>query len=106
MKRLIFLLIIIILYSGCKEKNSFSIRGVIKGKTSDHLTISRLDLDTPVFIDSVKIRKNGSFSIKVKAAEPDFYLVSLSPENFITLLAKPGENIRKASGTGPKPYKY
>jgi peroxiredoxin len=93
MKRIVFLLIIVVLYSGCKEKNSFIIKGVINGKTSGQIYINRLDLDTPVLIDSVKISKNGSFRKRVEATEPDFYIVSLSSENFITLLAEPGENI-------------
>ena len=94
MKRIFFLLIIIILYSGCKEKSSFNIRGVIKNKASGHIYINRLDLDTPVLVDSAKIRKYGNFRITIKAMGPDFYQVSLSPDNFITLLAEPGENIR------------
>jgi hypothetical protein len=93
MKRILFLLAIVILYSGCEEKNSFRIHGVIKGNSSEHIYINRLDLDTPILIDSVKINKNGSFRIKIKATEPDFYQVSLSAENFITLLAEPGEKI-------------
>lgn len=94
MKRIFFLVTIIILYSGCKEKNSFNVRGVIKGKPSDHIYFSRLDLDTPVLIDSAKINNDGKFRIRIKAPEPDFYQVSISPDNFITLLAEPGENIR------------
>jgi len=94
MKRIIFLVTIIILYSGCKEKNSFNVRGVINGKVSEHIYFNRLDLDTPVLIDSAKINKDGKFHITIKATEPDFYQVSLSPDNFITLLAEPGEKIR------------
>lgn len=93
MKKVLFLLVVVVLYTGCKEKNSFTIRGVIKDKKSEHIYINRLDLDTPVLIDSVRVSKNGSFRVKVKATEPDFYQVSLSPENFITLLAEPGEKI-------------
>ena len=94
MKRIFFLVTIIILYSGCKEKNSFNVRGVIKGKTSEHIYFNRLDLDTPVLIDSAKINNDGKFRMRIRATEPDFYQVSISPDNFITLLAEPGENIR------------
>jgi hypothetical protein len=94
MKRILFLLTITILYSGCKEKSSFNIRGEINGKASDYIYINRLELDTPLLLDSAKIRKDGKFRITIKATEPDFYQVSLSPDNFITLLAEPGENIR------------
>jgi hypothetical protein len=94
MKRILFLsAIIIIIYSGCKDKSSFKVRGVINGSESKQIYFSRLDLNTPVLIDSVKIRSKGRFSIRIKATEPDFYQVSLAPGNFITLLAEPGENI-------------
>lgn len=94
MKRILFLAaIIIIIYPGCKEKSSFKVRGVINGSASEHIYFNHLDLDTPVLIDSVKISKKGRFRITIKATEPDFYQVSLTPGNFITLLAEPGENI-------------
>ena len=94
MKRILFLLTITVLYSACKERSSFIIRGEIKGKATEHIYINRLDLDTPVLLDSAKIRKDGKFRVRIKAKEIDFYQVSLSPDNFITLLAEPGENIR------------
>jgi len=94
MKRIFFLLPVILIFSGCRDKNSFTIQGTIKGEKSGYVYINHLDLDTPVLIDSAKIKGSGSFKINVKASEPDFYLVSLSPSNFITLLAEPGEKIR------------
>lgn len=94
MKRLVFLLIIILVYSGCKEKKSFKINGVIEGKKSGIIIINRLDLNTPVLIDSVKISKKGTFHIKIRSNEPDFYQLSLTPDNFVTLLAEPGEKIK------------
>jgi thiol-disulfide isomerase/thioredoxin len=99
MKRLFFLLFIIILFSGCKKKNSFTIRGVLEAKSSEFIHFSRFDLNTPVPIDSVKIKKNGEFRFTIKASEPDFYKVSITPENFITLLAEPGEKIRLHFGS-------
>jgi hypothetical protein len=94
MKRLLFLFLVVLIYTGCKEKNSFTINGIIEGENSGTVYLSRLDLETPVLIDSSKISKNGSFRIKIKASEPDFYQVSLTPDNFITLLAIPGEKIK------------
>ena len=94
MKRLLFLVLIVLIYSGCKEKNTITINGVIKGENTGNVYFHRLDLDTPVLIDSSEISKKGTFRIKLKAVEPDFYQVSLSAENFITLLAEPGEKIR------------
>jgi thiol-disulfide isomerase/thioredoxin len=94
MKRLLFLLPVILIYSGCKEKNSFTVQGNIKGEKSGYVYLNHLDLDTPVFVDSAKIKSNGNFKFRIKASEPDFYQVCLSNTNFITILAEPGEKIK------------
>lgn len=93
MKRIAVFLVVVALFSACKEKTSFSVRGVMDSHKKDYIYISRLDVDTPVFLDSAKISKSGKFSFRIKATEPDFYQVGFSGNDFITLLAKPGERI-------------
>lgn len=94
MKRIFFLLLLALVVASCKDKNSFTIKGVIKGKTSKYIFINKVDVNTPVLIDSAKISKNGDFRLKVKSSEPDFYQLGFSTANFITLLAEPSEKIR------------
>ena len=85
---------IIIVCFGCTKMPSFKITGEIPGQTSGYVYINKIELNTPILIDSAKIDGKGFFKIKIKTTiEPDFYQVSLSSDNFITLLAKPGENI-------------
>ena len=93
MKRILFLLTLVFIFSGCKDKGTFSVEGVIKGKTKKYIHINRLDVDTPVLIDSSKISRKGRFRFKVKAPEADFYQLGFSSADFITLLAEPGEKI-------------
>jgi hypothetical protein len=94
MKRILFLLALVIIFSGCNDKGTFSINGVIKGGTKKTIYINRLDVDTPVLIDSSKISRNGAFRFRVKASEADFYQLGFSSADFITLLAEPGEKIK------------
>jgi len=94
MKRILFLLTLVLLFSGCKDKSKFSVNGVIKDTREKYIYINRLDVDTPVLIDSAKINSKGVFRLKVKASGPDFYQVGYSSSNFITLLAEPGEKIK------------
>jgi thiol-disulfide isomerase/thioredoxin len=94
MKRILFLLVLVILFSACKEKVRFTVKGVVKGNKRDYIYLTRLEVDTPVLLDSSKINRNGQFSFKVKAEEPDFYQVGYSTSDFITLLARPGEKIQ------------
>lgn len=96
MKRILFPLALILIVWGCKNKGNFSVDGVIKGETKKYIYIYRLDVDTPILIDSAKISKKGLFSFKVKATDADFYQLGFSATDFITLLAEPGEKIELA----------
>jgi len=93
MNRILFLLALILLFSGCKDKGKFSVNGVIKDSKEKYIYLNRLDVDTPVLIDSAKISRKGLFRFKVKTTGTDFYQLGFSSTNFITLLAEPGEKI-------------
>jgi len=94
MKRIIFLLIVVLAVYGCKEKGTFSVNGSIAGKHAKYIYMNRIDVNTPVFIDSSNVSKKGRFRFKVKASDADFYQVGFSTKDFITLLAEPGEKIK------------
>ena len=93
MNRILFLLALILLFSGCKDKGKFSVNGVIKDSKEKYIYLNKLDVDTPVLIDSAKISRKGLFRFKVKTTGTDFYQLGFSSTNFITLLAEPGEKI-------------
>ena len=93
MKRTLYLLTLVLIFSACKDKGKFSVDGVIKGESKKYIYINRLDVDTPILIDSAKISKKGRFSFRVKASGADFYQLGYSSNDFITLLAEPGEKI-------------
>ena len=94
MKRILFLLTLAYIAAGCKDKSSFSVDGVIKGEAGKYIYINRVDVNTPVLIDSSKINKKGAFRFRVRASEIDFYQLGFSTANFITLLTEPGEKIK------------
>jgi peroxiredoxin len=93
MKRIFFLLLLALLAVACKDKNSFTVNGVINGKTEKYIYFNKIDVNTPVLIDSAKINKKGAFRFSIKASDPDFYQLGFSTTNFITLLAEPSEKI-------------
>ena len=80
MKRTLFLLILVVVFTGCQNKNKFSVEGVINGESQKYIYLSRLDVDTPIMIDSAKIRSKGRFNFKVRATETDFYQIGLTPD--------------------------
>jgi thiol-disulfide isomerase/thioredoxin len=93
MRRILFLLTIAITFTACNDKTKFTVGGVIKGDTKKYIYLNRLDVDTPVFIDSAKINGKGEFRFRVKSTETDFYQVGFSSTDFITILATPGDKI-------------
>lgn len=94
MKRYVVFLIIVLVIAGCSDKNVFKIEGNLRNHEKEHIYLNRVDVDTPVRIDSAKIRNKGTFKFLVKTSEPDFYQVGFSDSDFITLLAEPGEKIK------------
>jgi peroxiredoxin len=94
MKRLIILsALALLMFQACKNREGFKVNGVVSDRKKEYINISRLDISSPVFIDSTRINRKGEFSFRVKATEPDFYQVGYSSTDFITLLAEPGEKI-------------
>lgn len=94
MKKFFLFLIPVLVITGCKNKGIFTVEGTVREKKQDHIYLKRVDIDTPVTIDSAKIGKNGTFRFRVKTTEADFYQISYSPDDFITLLTEPGEKIK------------
>lgn len=94
MKRTFFLFAVaVIALSACRNNSTFVVKGLVKGEKKDYIRISRVDVDTPIIIDSAKVSKGGSFKFKIKADIPDFYQLGFSSSDFVTLLASPGEKI-------------
>lgn len=93
MKRILFLIALVLFLTGCNDKTKFTVNGVIKNSKEKYIFLNKIEVNTPIFIDSAKIKKNGSFQFKVKAKEPDFYQLGFNTSDFITLLTKPGEKI-------------
>jgi len=93
-KRFAVFSVFILLVSGCSDKNVFRIEGSLRSGENKHIYLNRIDVDTPVGIDSARVRNNGTFKFKVKSTEPDFYQIGFSDSDFITILAEPGERIK------------
>ncbi len=99
MKRTLLLLLPLLLLAGCQNKNTFTVKGVIRDPQKKAVSLNRVDVNRLVLIDSSKISGNGSFKFRVKSTGPEFYQIGYSGSDFVTLLAEPGERI-KLSFTG------
>lgn len=83
----------VLIITGCRNNNNFRIDGVIRDKSQKAIYLNRVNVNTLAFVDSSEINKNGKFSFRVRAKEPDFFQLGFSNTNFVTLLAGPGEKI-------------
>lgn len=93
MHKVVALLILVLIFDGCTDKNSIKIDGKLTDKSQKKIYLDRIDVDSYVRIDSAVVKKNGSFRFSFKASEPDFYQLGTSKADFITLLAAPGEKV-------------
>lgn len=94
MKRTFLFLLPLLLFAGCQNKNTFTVKGIIKDPQKKAVALNRVDVNRLVLIDSSKISGNGSFKFRVKSTGPEFYQIGYSDSDFVTLLAEPGERIK------------
>lgn len=106
MKKSVVFLIPFLIISGCKNRNLFTVEGTVKENKKDYIYISKVDLNTTLPVDSAKIKNKGNFKFRIKAEEPDFYQISYTPDDFITLLAEPGEKIKLTFNQNALYYDY
>ncbi len=86
-RRMIFwLFAILLIVSGCKKENHFTIKGKISHAGGDTIYLDELQVSTSKPVAKVKIGEEGEFELEGKTSIPTFYLLRLSNDNFITLL--------------------
>jgi thiol-disulfide isomerase/thioredoxin len=87
-------LALILITTCCETRNEFTVEGLIKNRKENTVYLSIIEINYPILIDSSEIDRKGRFSFRIKTRETGFYQVGCSKNDFITLLAKPGEKIK------------
>ncbi len=94
LNRFIFILLAaVVVLSGCKKSNQFTISGKITHAEGDTIRLEELLVSTQKPLAKMKMDKNGNFKFKGETSIPTFYLLKLSNDNFITLLVDSTENV-------------
>jgi len=93
MKKFLFLLLLASLLAGCNNDKKVVIKGSFTGKAPKSVYLERNEIDKSVFVDSAKV-KNNHFSFRTQITEPEFYQVYVNKNDYITILALPGEKIK------------
>ncbi len=82
--------LLIFLISGCSQNNSNSIKTTIKGSfpafTGKSVTLSEIEINKAIALDTTKIADNGSFRFRFRRQGPGFYLVKVDNKNYVTLI--------------------
>jgi peroxiredoxin len=92
--KLLFLLILSLAFAACKD-NSIKISGKINNqRKGEFLMLQELKANSLETVDSIMLSENGEFSFEQEITYPAFYLLKTSNENFLTILAEPGENMK------------
>jgi hypothetical protein len=105
MKKLFILLLIVAVAGSCKNKSNVTIKGAFAGKAPATIILERNDLEKCVVIDTAKV-KNNRFSFKTSITEPEFFQVRTGKNDFISILALPGENINLSFNGTPLVSNY
>lgn len=92
MKKLVFFVLLALLAAGCKNHN-LVINGVYPFDGHDVLYLKKVDLKNPIAVDSATINNSGKFRFKTTIDEPSFYTLGFDNNEFITIVAEPGDQI-------------
>lgn len=95
----------IVLFS-CGDSSKVRLSGNIDAGEDRVLYFDKLQIEGSRILDSVLLKRNGNFSFSTTAAEPSFYRLRLTDNNFITLLAGPGEDINVNASASNLPGTY
>ena len=93
MKKTGFLILLTVIIIACNNEKNIIISGSHPGDIHEYLYVNRVNLNNPVFVDSVRINRSGKFKIKIDNPEPAFYTLGFNNNEFITVVAEPGDRI-------------
>ena len=93
MKKAGYFSIVLLVITACGRKTNFTISGQLDGAQGKTIYLSKLLINNDLILDSSKIDHEGHFRFKGNATSPTFYLLKLSKNSFVTLLADSTENV-------------
>lgn len=94
MKKILwFLSLGLILYSCDSKPEYYTISGKVKNANGEKLYLIELQSNNTVFLDSIILNNEGVFSFKGQTDIPKFYALRISPNNYLTLIVNPYEQI-------------
>ena len=91
-KHVIFIITLLMLIS-CTRKNVSIVEGELSNGNREYLFLDYLDINKTKVLDSLKIKKDGSFRFKMRIEQPGIYMLRNKQGEMINLIIKAGEKI-------------
>ncbi len=84
---LVFLVlaIIIVVFFTCDNKDTYTIKGRLKGGENKFLVLMDLKGDTPTLVDTIFLSSKGKFSKKEILKEKSLFILQVDGNNYITI---------------------
>jgi thiol-disulfide isomerase/thioredoxin len=105
MKKIVLILFIAAALSGCGKDDKVVIKGTFGEGKEGVVYLDQSDVDRSTVIDSATI-KHDRFKFSTELSGPEFLQVRLNNNDFIALLASPGEEISLNFGSSPLVMNY
>ena len=105
MKKFVLILFVAVTLAGCGEDDKVVIKGSFGEGKDGVVYLDQSDVDRTTVIDSAVIKRNR-FKFSTALTGPEFLQVRLSSNDFIGLLASPGEEIILDFGSSPLVMNY
>jgi thiol-disulfide isomerase/thioredoxin len=105
MKRFVLILLVAAAVTGCGRDDKVVIKGTFGNVKEGVVYLDQSDVDKSVVIDSATI-KRGRFKFTTDFPGPEFLQIRLDKNDFVGLLAAPGEKIILDFGPAPMVMNY
>jgi thiol-disulfide isomerase/thioredoxin len=86
-------LILLLFILSCAESPKFKIDGIVSNAKQSKIYLDEQGVETVKPVDSIKIKKNGSFRFTGENDYPKFYNLHFNDNKIIPLLISPGEKL-------------
>jgi thiol-disulfide isomerase/thioredoxin len=88
---------IALLAVSCKNNPNSSVEGTLRNSEKNFLKLEYLNINKTNLVDSIQVKKDGSFRFKVYVEQPGLYVLKNEDGKIINLLLSPNEKIKVES---------
>jgi len=91
--RKILIIFVVVLFAASCSKSGYKISGILENANGDTLILQMVKTQSLETVDSVVVDASGQFKMKGELENADFFLLKKDPNNLITLILEPGQQL-------------